>query len=231
MTRSPSSHDHTGLAGWTFADGCAVPFDELGPGPRAALVNGARTQALLARWGWPLYPAEPASQTAARLMWDLMLLNDLIVRYELLGGPAADRRLTALGHDWSATLDYLEELLARETETLDSRAQTADEYIAAVAAAATPIAPDTRLDYAALKARIDIADYVGRYTRLRPLANGRLVGRCPLPGHNDSTPSFWVYPESRSWFCFGCNSGGDVFDFATRFDTTAQQLAGAADVA
>lgn len=42
---------------------------------------------------------------------------------------------------------------------------------------------------------------------------GRLFkGLCPL--HPDKkTPSLVVYPETQSWYCFGCRRGGDVFDF------------------
>ena len=39
-----------------------------------------------------------------------------------------------------------------------------------------------------------------------------LQGFCPF--HQDKkTPSFTVYPESQSFYCFGCNRGGDVFSF------------------
>ena len=38
-----------------------------------------------------------------------------------------------------------------------------------------------------------------------------LVGLCPF--HNEKTPSFCVYPENNSFFCFGCNKGGDVIAF------------------
>ncbi len=34
-----------------------------------------------------------------------------------------------------------------------------------------------------------------------------LVGLCPL--HNEKTPSFYVYPESNSFYCFGCKQGGN----------------------
>jgi|SRR5215207_874213 len=40
------------------------------------------------------------------------------------------------------------------------------------------------------------------------------VGHCPLPDHEDRTPSFVVYTETNSFFCFGCVRGGDVVDLA-----------------
>jgi DNA primase len=43
----------------------------------------------------------------------------------------------------------------------------------------------------------------------------RWEARCPLPGHEDRTPSFTVYTKTNSWFCFGaCLRGGDVVDLA-----------------
>jgi len=45
---------------------------------------------------------------------------------------------------------------------------------------------------------------------------GKLVGRCPLVDHEESTGSFYCYPNVGgfydSWWCFGCNRGGDVID-------------------
>jgi DNA primase len=40
------------------------------------------------------------------------------------------------------------------------------------------------------------------------------TGCCPLPGHEDRSPSFTVYPETDSFFCFGCLVGGDVVELA-----------------
>lgn len=34
--------------------------------------------------------------------------------------------------------------------------------------------------------------------------------KCPLPDHNDKTPSMWIYEYSNTWYCFGCAKGGDV---------------------
>jgi hypothetical protein len=38
--------------------------------------------------------------------------------------------------------------------------------------------------------------------------------RCPLPDHEDRSPSFVVYPGNGGWWCFGCLRGGDVIDLA-----------------
>lgn len=47
---------------------------------------------------------------------------------------------------------------------------------------------------------------------LKPVG-GRYEACCPLPDHDDKTPSFNVYPDTNSWYCFGaCQRGGDVVD-------------------
>lgn len=35
-----------------------------------------------------------------------------------------------------------------------------------------------------------------------------LVGSCPF--HQEDTPSFTVYPDNNTWYCFGCHEAGDV---------------------
>ncbi len=43
------------------------------------------------------------------------------------------------------------------------------------------------------------------------------VARCPLPGHDERTPSFYCYPDGGYW-CFGCGRGGkDVISFAFHY--------------
>jgi hypothetical protein len=39
---------------------------------------------------------------------------------------------------------------------------------------------------------------------------GRLVGLCPF--HQENTPSFTVYPETDTFWCFGCFQRGDGID-------------------
>ncbi len=38
--------------------------------------------------------------------------------------------------------------------------------------------------------------------------------RCPLPDHDDKSPSFYIYPQTQSFWCFGCQRGGDVVNLA-----------------
>jgi DNA primase len=47
------------------------------------------------------------------------------------------------------------------------------------------------------------------------MKNGtRLKARCPFPDHEDKTPSFFVFPRTQTFQCFGrCGRGGDVLDF------------------
>jgi hypothetical protein len=64
----------------------------------------------------------------------------------------------------------------------------------------------------AVKDAVPIQDVARRYTELTSLGgNARAKGRCPLPDHADSEPSFYLFPESRYW-CFGCSRGGDTID-------------------
>lgn len=52
--------------------------------------------------------------------------------------------------------------------------------------------------------------------------NGRKISmRCPLPNHDDKTPSFTLYPDN-SWCCFGkCDKTGQgAIDFCIALDYT-----------
>lgn len=37
---------------------------------------------------------------------------------------------------------------------------------------------------------------------------------CPIPGHIDSNPSAWINLDNQTWFCGGCQKGGDKYDIA-----------------
>jgi hypothetical protein len=60
---------------------------------------------------------------------------------------------------------------------------------------------------------IDLAERLCGPNGLRR-AGKEWVGRCPLPDHEDKTPSFTVNPEKNVFFCHGCLRGGDVVELA-----------------
>ena len=61
----------------------------------------------------------------------------------------------------------------------------------------------------------DVESVIGSYVALK--RRGRnLVGLCPF--HGEKTPSFTVYPETASFYCFGCGAGGDVITFTKKIE-------------
>jgi DNA primase len=62
-----------------------------------------------------------------------------------------------------------------------------------------------------IRQRLDIAEVVGEVVALKPAGRGQLKGLCPF--HNEKTPSFHVHQERGFYYCFGCQSKGDLFDF------------------
>lgn len=56
----------------------------------------------------------------------------------------------------------------------------------------------------------DIESVISSYIDLKRRGKN-LVGLCPF--HNEKTPSFTVYPETASYYCFGCGAGGEVINF------------------
>jgi len=61
-----------------------------------------------------------------------------------------------------------------------------------------------------VKETVPITDLAMQYVELRP-SGKNLIGRCPF--HDDRSPSLVVFPETRSFHCFGCRAGGDVVNF------------------
>ncbi len=57
---------------------------------------------------------------------------------------------------------------------------------------------------------MSIVDVVGRFVELKPVGR-HLKGLCPF--HEERTASFIVNPTSNNCFCYGCNKGGDSFQF------------------
>jgi len=70
-------------------------------------------------------------------------------------------------------------------------------------------------DFDRVKDRVDIVQLVGERVQLRK-AGRAYKGLCPF--HPEKTPSFTVDPDRRTFKCFGCGEGGDVFDWLIKTD-------------
>ncbi len=66
-----------------------------------------------------------------------------------------------------------------------------------------------------VKYRNDLGELAASYMQLK--RRGRnLVGLCPF--HGEKTPSFNIYTENGSFYCFGCGTGGDVITFVMKIE-------------
>ena len=86
--------------------------------------------------------------------------------------------------------------------------------------------------YNQIKNALDIIDIIGERVRLRRSGRG-YMGLCPF--HSEKTPSFHVWPDSQSYYCFGCHEGGNIFSFIMKtegmtFPEALEFLAGRAGV-
>lgn len=79
----------------------------------------------------------------------------------------------------------------------------------------SPLASDDAVQQ--IKARVDLVELVQQHVRLRK--QGReFSGLCPF--HQEKTPSFSVNQQLQSWFCHGCQRGGDQFTFVELIEKT-----------
>jgi DNA primase len=61
-----------------------------------------------------------------------------------------------------------------------------------------------------IRDRVDIVGLIGRVVSLKK-AGSSYKGLCPF--HNEKTPSFNVRPDRGSYYCFGCQKGGNAITF------------------
>ena len=66
-----------------------------------------------------------------------------------------------------------------------------------------------------IKFRNDIEDVISRYVVLKP-SGSNLVACCPF--HSEKTPSFTIFRATKSFYCFGCASGGDIITFMMKIE-------------
>jgi hypothetical protein len=73
---------------------------------------------------------------------------------------------------------------------------------------------DRKVAFDAIRGLIDLVKYVEERFEVVHERGGKM--RIVCPWHGDTSPSLVIYEKTQSWFCFGCQSGGDAFDFISR---------------
>lgn len=58
----------------------------------------------------------------------------------------------------------------------------------------------------------DIVDLISKYADLRPRGKDFWTC-CPLPGHEEKTPSFKISTDQQRFSCYGCHRHGDAIEF------------------
>jgi hypothetical protein len=72
----------------------------------------------------------------------------------------------------------------------------------------------TSIDFATLKEAVRLSTIVSETVQLKRCGRQQWNGLCPF--HNERTPSFYVYDDTRAYHCFGCGAHGDAMDWLQR---------------
>ena len=65
---------------------------------------------------------------------------------------------------------------------------------------------------------LDIADIIGERVKLRRSSRG-YHGLCPF--HKEDTPSFHVYTDTQTYYCFGCHEAENIFTYLMKTDNVS----------
>ncbi len=84
-----------------------------------------------------------------------------------------------------------------------------------------------------IKDKLDIVEFIRQYVPGLKRAGKTYKACCPF--HKEKTPSFTCSSEKGLFYCFGCQAGGDIFEFLMRmenlsFNEALEKLAGMAGV-
>jgi DNA primase len=153
------------------------------------------------------FDSNPASQAAAKHVKTLIPKASIVTLPDDVGEKAGVTRF--FGELGRTRVDF--ELLLAAAAT---RAERND------APADSPFAREEELRRTSVRRRaertrnaVPLQKIVEWYTDLAP-DGGALVGLCPF--HEETSPSFTVYPDRGTYFCFGCEESGDVIAFLMR---------------
>ncbi len=67
-----------------------------------------------------------------------------------------------------------------------------------------------------VKQQADIVRILGEYVKLRK-SGANWNALCPF--HKERSGSFYIYPGTASYYCFGCHEHGDVFSFVMKMES------------
>ena len=67
-----------------------------------------------------------------------------------------------------------------------------------------------------VKEQTDVVRIVGEYIKLRK-SGANWSALCPF--HKEKSGSFYLYPATSSYYCFGCHEHGDVFTFVMKMES------------
>ena len=73
----------------------------------------------------------------------------------------------------------------------------------------------TRIDWADIRRRHRLVDVIRRSGVAIPADSGDVTISCPLPQHDDTTPSMVVHLDTDRYHCFGCGAHGDVIQWTS----------------
>jgi DNA primase len=84
------------------------------------------------------------------------------------------------------------------------------------------------IDVEAVKREVSLVELIGKTVKLTRHGD-EWSGLCPF--HAEKTPSFYVMPAKRFFYCHGCGATGDCFDWVMRaegvgFQEAARKLGG-----
>lgn len=69
-----------------------------------------------------------------------------------------------------------------------------------------------------IKERVSLGSFIEGFTTTKlERRAGDYWCSCPLPGHDDTTPSFHLDERGDLFYCFGCHRGGDLFEFVRQW--------------
>lgn len=66
----------------------------------------------------------------------------------------------------------------------------------------------------ALADKVDLVEYIGKTEELHKKGQNYFI-KCPFH-KGDDTPSLAIYPDSNTWYCFGCGAGSTIYDWISR---------------